>query len=285
VGLTRRGLTVVHACQRAGEGGSPTAVVDDSPLTDAERCAVPGAVGTSHAVFIAAGEAVPGRTLVSLRFFTAVGELPACGHGTVAALAVLAQRAHAREYEAVLRAGGRTFPGQATGDGDRFEAVFDPGPVELRAAVAAERETVVSALGADPGTVVGGCCVASVGRPRILVEVIDREVLATLVPDMTRLREACDRLGLLGCYVYSTPSAGRRVAARMFAPSIGVPEDIANANSTACLAAYLAGRGLPALQADMGDSLGQPSTITATVRPGRGGPLVRVGGSATITAG
>jgi trans-2,3-dihydro-3-hydroxyanthranilate isomerase len=48
----------------------------------------------------------------------------------------------------------------------------------------------------------------------------------------------------------------------MFAPSIGVPEDIANANSTACLAAFL-GRELAV---DMGDALGAPSTVVADAR-------------------
>lgn len=85
--------------------------------------------------------------------------------------------------------------------------------------------------------------VASVGRPRLLVRVPDRTVLAGLVPDPARLRAACDRSGLLGRYVHCPPGPDGRAAARMFAPSIGVPEDIANANSTACLAAHLAERG------------------------------------------
>jgi trans-2,3-dihydro-3-hydroxyanthranilate isomerase len=276
-------VTVVRACQRAGRGGSPTAVADETLLSDAERCAVPVAAGTSHAVFISAGKHRSGRPTTSLRFFTAAGEVPACGHGTVAALAVLAERAGAREFEAVLRSGGRTYPGQATGRGGRFEAVFDPGPVELRAPAAAECEPVLAALGMDPHEGPTRCRVASVGRPRMLVQVPDREVLADLAPDMPRLREACDRLGLLGCYVYSMPSPDGRAAARMFAPSIGVPEDIANANSTACLAAHLAGHGFSALEVDMGDSLGQPSTIAATPRPDPGGPLAWVGGTATIT--
>ena len=54
-----------------------------------------------------------GRPNVSLRFFTAAGELPACGHGTVAALAVLARRARAREYEVATIA----FPALGTGVG------------------------------------------------------------------------------------------------------------------------------------------------------------------------
>jgi trans-2,3-dihydro-3-hydroxyanthranilate isomerase len=281
-------VAIVHACQRAGRGGSPTAVVDDAPLRNAERRAVPLAAGTSHAVFVSAEEGGTGRPAASLRFFTATGELPACGHGTVAALAVLAARAGTPDYETVLRAGGRSLPGRAGGGGhgvggDRYEAAFEPGPVELRAPAPADRAPILAALGIDLGEDPVRCRVASVGRPRMLVEVPDRRFLAALAPDMAGLRAACDRLGLLGCYVYSTPAPDGRAAARMFAPSIGVAEDIANANSTACLAAHLAGRGPSTLHVDMGDSLGEPSTITATIRPGPAGPLVRVGGTATIT--
>lgn len=258
-------------------------MLDEALLSDAERSAVPVAAGTSHAVFISSEEHRSGRPAASLRFFTAAGELPACGHGTVAALAVLAARARTPEYEVVLRSGGRTFLGHATGGGDRYEAVFDPGPVQLRAPARGESGPVLSALGIDPEDGSVRCRIASVGRERALVQVSDRAVLADLAPDMSRLRQACDRLGLLGCYVYSTPSPDGRAAARMFAPSIGVPEDIANANSTACLAAHLADRGLSKLDVDMGDSLGEPSTIAATTRPGPQGPLVRVGGTATIT--
>jgi PhzF family phenazine biosynthesis protein len=112
----------------------------------------------------------------------------------------------------------------------------------------------------------------------MLIPVATQADLAAMTPDLNRLREACDHLGLLGCYLYSTPAGDGRVAARMFAPSIGVPEDIANANSTACLAAYLAHQGVAALTVDMGDSLGAPATITATATPGPAGLLVRVGG-------
>ncbi|NJC69595.1 PhzF family phenazine biosynthesis protein [Planosporangium thailandense] len=278
-------VTIVHACQRAGRGGSPTAVVDETALSDAERRAVPVAAGTSHVVFISTEEHGPDRPTVSLRFFTATGELPACGHGTVAALAVLAARARMREYKAVLRSGGRTFLGEATARDGGYNAVFDPGPVELRAPTTAEREPVLSALNIDAGEASARCHIASVGRPRMLVQVSDRGILADLTPNMLRLREACDRSGLLGCYVYSTPSPDGRAAARMFAPSIGVPEDIANANSTACLAAHLADRGFSTLDVDMGDSLGEPATIAANTRSGLAGSVVLVGGTATITRG
>lgn len=106
--------------------------------------------------------------------------------------------------------------------------------------------------------------------------------LSSLAPDADRLREACDRFGLLGCYVHSAPTSAGRLAARMFAPSIGAPEDIANANSTACLAAYLAGQGITDIAVDMGDTVGSPATITATAQPGRSERRIRVGGVARI---
>jgi predicted PhzF superfamily epimerase YddE/YHI9 len=77
----------------------------------------------------------------------------------------------------------------------------------------------------------------------------------------------------------------------MFAPAIGVPEDIANANSTACLATALHATGAlgvgPSrpgrLAVDMGDSLDSPATVTATVTAVAGHrPLIRVGGTARV---
>lgn len=250
-------VAVVRACQRADGGGSPTAVVRETPMSDEERRRVPVEYGTSHAVFVAADG--------GLRFFTAGGELPACGHGTVAALAWLG------EFDGVLRAGGREFAARAVRRrGGLVEAAFDAGPVALREPGAGEREAVVAALGS--GVDAAGARVASIGRARMLVPVAGRAALAALRPDAGALRAACDTYGLLGCYVYSPPVDGR-AAARMFAPSIGVPEDIANANSTACLAALLG----EAVAVDMGDALGSPATITARPVGGR----IELGGLAS----
>jgi trans-2,3-dihydro-3-hydroxyanthranilate isomerase len=129
----------------------------------------------------------------------------------------------------------------------------------------------------DVAEPVGSVVVAAVGRPRLLVAVPDRAALDALAPDQAALRAACDAAGLLGCYVYTPPAPDGRAAARMFAPSIGVPEDIANANSTACLAAAL-GRSVAV---DMGDALGEPATITANWNGGR----VEVGGTAHWSGG
>lgn len=275
-------VTIVDACLRDGDGGSPTAVLWETSLSDVERRRIPGFTGTSHAVFVSLDEDRAGQPQVSLRFFTATGELPACGHGTVAALAFLAEHSGSAEYRATVCAGGRCFAGGAVSDEHGRSAEFDPGEVQLRDASVEERDLVLDALANPPGILAAELCVASIGRARLLVPISTPSALANVRPDYDRLRDACDRLGLLGCYVHSLPSTGGRLAARMFAPSIGVPEDIANANSTACLAARLAEGGVHRISVDMGDSLRRPATITATGQKTRSGLQVRVGGVARV---
>src|SRR4029078_8992906 len=74
-------VTIVNACLRDGRGGSPTAVLEETWMTDVERCQVPRLRGTSPAVFVSADDGDLSRPPASLRFFTAAGELPGCGHG------------------------------------------------------------------------------------------------------------------------------------------------------------------------------------------------------------
>lgn len=275
-------VTIVNACLRGGRGGSPTAVLGEAPLSELERCQVPKLMGTSHAVFVSADDGDLDRPLATLRFFTATGELPACGHGTVAALAFLAQDAGRDPYRVTLHASGRAFTGEATRAGGHVTAAFDPGAVQLREASVDERGIALDALGHDPDIRVSEIRVASLGRPRLLVPLSTPAAVAGLQPAYDRLRDGCDRFGLLGCCVHSVPTSEGRLSARMFAPSIGVPEDIANANSSACLAARLAQRDMTRITVDMGDALGSPATITATAHQTRSGAQIRVGGAAKV---
>jgi trans-2,3-dihydro-3-hydroxyanthranilate isomerase len=295
-------VTLVDACLRAGAGGSPTAVAttgDD--LDDRTLTRIPGLAGTSHLAVIGPG--------LSLRFFTTEGELPSCGHGTVAAVAVLAGRPGG--FQGRLRVGGREFAASGVPEppGDPVAARSHAGPASdagarsdagAGSAVGVWFGQGVVAIGPAGPDLVGAFrsavglttedlhpgyepAVAAPGRPRLLLPAADRGVLAALRPDHERLAAESRRYGQLGCFVYTPASGSQRAAARMFAPAIGVPEDVANANSTGGLAAHLLATGRdPAVAVDQGDALGRPSTVRATAAPGPHGITTHVGGIARV---
>jgi hypothetical protein len=146
------------------------------------------------------------------------------------------------------------------------EAWFDQGVIRRRRATAPERRSFLAALGLREGDLNPDdeVVVMSPGRERLLIPVADPEVLAGLRPDQRRLAAASRDFDQLGCFVYAPLTPAGRAPARMFAPAIGVPEDVANANSTGCLAAHLLATGRnPVVAVDQGDAAGRLATVRA----------------------
>ncbi|MEU7908902.1 PhzF family phenazine biosynthesis isomerase [Actinoplanes sp. NPDC049118] len=273
-------MAVVDACTRDGRGGSPTAVViDDDALTDGTRRAIVHKAGTSHAAFLGTGtDGVP-----AVRFFTTAGELRNCGHGTIAAQAFLLERGGAGPYRGRQRTGGRTFATRAVRRRDGVEVWFDQGVVELRDRGGADGDGIVTALGLAPRDLAGDLRIASPGTPRLLVGVRGRRALLSMRPDLDRLAAECRRLGWLGCFAFALSPGGTTADARMFAPAIGVDEDLVNANSAGCLAAHLLSTGRGArIEVRQGDALGRPCVVHAAATGTRAGIAVRIGGTAAV---
>lgn len=273
--------TIVNACTRDGRGGSPTAiVVDDATLTDRDRQAVPGAARTSHAAFLTTG----GSDVPTVRFFTAEGELKNCGHGTIAAQAFLLNGGDASHHAGHQRTGDRTFATTATRRREGVEVWFDQGIITLQDCADGQGGRIVAALGLRPDDVAeDGLRVASPGTPRLLVRLRSPAALESIRLDSERLATECRRLGYLGCFTYVTSPTVKMAVARMFAPAIGVVEDVMNANSAGCLAAHLLdATGDGTIEVRQGDSLNRPSSVRATATHTRNGISTRIGGMASI---
>ncbi|MEU4532853.1 PhzF family phenazine biosynthesis isomerase [Micromonospora ureilytica] len=269
-------VTVVNACTRSGGGGSPTAVViDDAMLTDDDRRAIARGTGTTHSAFIDASRADAPR----VRFFTSARELTNCGHGTIAAQAILLYRSGAVEHHGRQCTGGRTFATTAIRRQDGIEVWFDQGAIALPDGADETDGGIIAALGLERADIAADVRVASPGTPRLLVPVRDRRTLLSMQPDFDRLATECRRLGYLGCFTYALSPTARTGAARMFAPAIGVDEDIANANSVGCLAAHLldtSGNG--AIEIHQGDTLQSPSSVFGSATYTADGIVARIGG-------
>jgi PhzF family phenazine biosynthesis protein len=275
-------VTMVDACTRRGRGGSRTAVlIDDAALTDSARRAVVHRAGTSHAAFVDTGtEIAP-----TVRFFTTHGELMNCGHGTIAAQAVLLDRRGARQHQGQQHTGGRTFDTTAIRRSDGIEVWFEQGIVELQDCTSTGRDGILAPLGIGPDDIAtdDDVRVASPGTPRLLVPVRERQTLLSMKPDLDRLAAECRRLGYLGCFVYVLSPTRKAAVARMFAPAIGVDEDVVNANSAGCLAAHLLATDRNSnIEVHQGNTLGRPSSVFATATGTREGISTRIGGIAAI---
>jgi PhzF family phenazine biosynthesis protein len=220
-----------------------------------------------------------------VRFFTTHGELANCGHGTIAAQAFLLHGSGATERDGSQRTGGRTFRTTAIRRDDGVEVWFDQGTIELQDTPSENLDGMLSALGIEPAAIAtdDAPSVASPGTPRLLVPVQTTAVLHSLRPDLPRLAAECRRRGYLGCFVYTTSPARDRATARMFAPAIGVGEDVVNANSAGCLAAHLhATYGCGSVKVEQGHTAGRPSLVFATATVTPDGISTRIGGTATI---
>ncbi len=214
-----------------------------------------------------------------MRFFTSAGELTNCGHGIVAAQAVLLDRSGATEHRGRQRTGGRTFATTAIRRHDGVEVWFDQGVIALADYADATGGGIIAALGLQRADIAADVRVASPGTPRLLVPVRDHPTLLSLQPDFDRLAAECRRLGYLGCFAYALSPTARAGTARMFAPAIGVDEDTANANSVGCLAAHLldtSGNG--EIEIHQGDTLRRPSAVFASATHTRSGIVARIGG-------
>ncbi|WP_425696320.1 PhzF family phenazine biosynthesis protein [Micromonospora trifolii] len=270
-------MAVVNACTRYGGGGSPTTVViDDATLIDDERHAIARRAGTSHTAFIDTSTGDAPR----VRFFTSTGELTNCGHGIIAAQAVLLDRSGATEHHGFCQcSGGRTYATTAIRRHDGIEVWFDQGVIALLDHANATGGGIIAALGLKRVDIAADPRVASPGTPRLLVPVRDRRTLLSIQPDFDRLATECRRLGYLGCFTYALAPTARTGAARMFAPAIGVDEDIANANSVGCLAAHLLDTsGSGTIEIHQGDTLQRPSSVIASATHTADGVVARIGG-------
>ena len=264
-------VTIVVACRRrAGVAARPPFSMMRPSPTPSDGASP--ALGTSHAVFLrAAGSASirPERHIGS-------GSSPArriarLGHGTVAALAVLAER------EAATRLPGRTaYATSRAFDGGRAEnsydltATFDPGPMSLRAP-GNRTPGIADRLGLTrkpfPTTPAWPQRAA-----RLLLPVGSRAALAELRPDFPVTRHACDRYGLLGCYAYSTPDRTGRRRPGCSPRRSGSPRMSPTPTAPPVWPRISPSSGASPTSLSTWVHLGIPSTITANAQRGRPAP-------------
>jgi trans-2,3-dihydro-3-hydroxyanthranilate isomerase len=214
-----------------------------------------------------------------IRIFTPTVEVPFAGHPTLGSAFVLGGPLQLLEIK--LETGSGVVPVQLEREGPRivFGRMAQPLPtVEPYE----DADELLSALGVEGSEL--PVDVYDNGLRHVYVTLASQEAVAALKPDLSRLAELPDMLG-----VNTIAGSGSRWKTRMFAPSGGVSEDPATGSAAGPLALHLARHGRiefgDEIEISQGAEIGRPSTLYARVE-GSADEVekVEVGGSAVIVA-
>jgi PhzF family phenazine biosynthesis protein len=155
-----------------------------------------------------------------LRWFTPTIELNLCGHGTLAAAAVLFDFMDASKESVTFKTKGGTF--QVVKNGELIDMDF---PVHEAVPCAIRPEDLVRALGREPKEIL---------KARNYLAVYEGEAeIRAISPDLELLKEV-DCLGA----IVTARGEDSDFVSRYFAPRIGIPEDAATGSTHCALAPY-----------------------------------------------
>jgi len=235
----------------------------------------------------------PGHTH-RVRIFTPGAELPFAGHPNIGTAVALAAEAGApgQAVQFLFEEGVGPVAVEARAEaGKGFARLTLERAPELRALDVAHADLV--AMLALPQAAIGprAAWAASIGgTPFCCIPLADRDAVAAARLDL-RLWEQRLPQGVWAREVYAIAgdfAPGGWLKVRMWAPSVGVPEDPATGSAAAMLAASLAAmlpdpEGSFAWTIEQGAEIGRPSLIEAEADKSGGKVVrVRVGGSAVI---
>jgi trans-2,3-dihydro-3-hydroxyanthranilate isomerase len=279
-------------------GGNQLAVFPDARgLSGEQMQRIARELNLSETVFIDPEQPAPDTWRV--RIFTPGSELPFAGHPTVGTAFLLASLGRVKpvgdEARVVLAEGVGPVPvtvrwraGQpvfAQLTAAKLPEVGPPVPsgAELAALLGLRPEDVLDTGRFAPEAV-------SCGVPFLIVPLRSREALRRTRLDTSRWETLLARSWAPQVFVVSGVETGTGLAARMFAPGLGIPEDPATGSAASALAGYLAVRqesrgGTCKWEVEQGVDMGRPSTLflEAELHEGRvtavrvGGASVRVG--------
>lgn len=252
---------------RNDESGNAAIVVEDSALAEPERMKFAQRQDASATVFMEADAAGD----MQLDYYYPHARSPLCLHATLAASAVFFER-----HPDIGRVRFVTSIHRQTLEVERVdEGIFVGVKAQPCAALTSHVAETARLLRVEPADVIGTPGLASVGSPKLLVEVAEQSVLAALRPDLEGIAEWSRKHGVSGMYVYCRLDDGI-YAGRNFNHLDRRFEDAATGVAAGALALSLK-RSITLLQ---GDALGQPCTLMARYADG----TMQIGGRAIRTA-
>ncbi|HYG58625.1 MAG TPA: PhzF family phenazine biosynthesis protein [Symbiobacteriaceae bacterium] len=204
-----------------GQGNPAAVVMDAGRLSGPEMAGIAAQLGVETTF-------VDGTTL---RYYQPSGHaMVLCGHGTMAALAVMGNEG---EYTVSTPVGD--LPVKV----ERYLFGMAMPPVTFGPAL--DPQIAATALGIDLSQIDGPVQIVGGGRPKLIVPLMSLEALEALRPDSQAVEEACTGVGATGIYPFTRKvrALGASAEARHFPAGAGIYEDPVTGVGGLALAWYL----------------------------------------------
>lgn len=218
------------------------------------------------------------------RYFTPTGEVPLCGHATVATFGVLFRNGLLHEGQCYLN---HTLAGDLKVVAGPTTMMQMAEPKLIATLSDTERNRLYSIMGLT-GTTNLPVQIVSTGLPDIMLPVASIEALQNLHPDMKALSELSEKLQVVGVHAFALSDDSYTAHVRNFAPLYGIDEESATGTSNAALTYYLYHNGIikaPARCAFLqGEAMQRPSVIATTLSNNDLQCEIMVGGPCCVVA-
>lgn len=248
--------------------GNIAQVIENGPVTPAERQALARAGGHSATVFLT--PPVAGDSAWEADFYYPHARSPLCLHASLGAAHVLCARFP--DATVTLRTAMR---GQLLALSQGAQGTFASVRKQAVAPLGIALGLPAKLLGQPDLRLASPPLLSSVGSPKLLLEVADRATLHALTPPLAKIVEWSKENAVNGCYVYCR-TGENEYEGRNFNHLDPAAEDSATGVAAGALAAWL-GHGLVMLQGGM---LGNPCRILTRIE----GQEIYVGGATEALA-
>lgn len=259
-------------------GGNPAGVVINNGFQDEEMQSIAKKVGFSETTFI---RKIDCKNF-ELRYFTPEVETNLCGHGTIAAFHCMKVLNEVEESEVHMhtKAGNlKVFINEAKIYMEQSKPVISD--------VSIEERLIFEALNIPYGNKEEKLPlkIVSVGTPKIIIPIKNRDMLFSIKPDFEKLKEISHITNSKGFYpfTFDVLDKSNLIHARQFNPLFGVPEDPITGVAAGALGIYLNkyySYDINTFSVEQGYIMNKPGIVDVKIEEGIayiGGPAVLYG--------
>lgn len=274
--------------------GNPAGVVPNADgLTEEQMQRIARELNNSETAFIFNSDSQ--EYDVEVRFFTPTAEVPICGHATIAAHYVRAIEKNAESERVIQKTKAGILPVDIVKQGDDYSIIMTQGKPEVSDPFNDDmRKEIAEALciNIDELCKEYPIAIASAGHSKVMVTINSNETLHGLKPDSQKLIKISEKIGCNGFYIFTlNPDDDFLVHGRMFAPAIGIAEDLVTGNANGPLGAYLVHYNILQNENDecfdfdiiQGEAIKRDGTMHVHVKKENGEPvLIQITGNAVV---